>query len=172
MRNNKGFTLIEIIIVIVLIGVAATIVSMLMNTSQIDKGMSAKLKSDLSAIETAYITYNQNANLTPTSLSDAAFVPAYLTPPRVINGFDETYGVSGYLLAYRTGQPVGQNGTYIAVKVSVSGATDEKFLTLKNIAGDLPSTKFYYNTTVPAVTTMADPAAAATIYATYWVLRN
>lgn len=173
MKANRGFTLIEVVIVIVLIGIAATIAVMSINLAPIDaKGAAAQVKSDLATIEIAMASYNQRYNNFPAGLTDATFVPAYLMPPRINALFDSAYGTNGYQIDSRTGQPAGQNGYFVLIHTTVTGATDEKFLALKKLAAQLPPTKFYYNTTAPpAVSNMADPAGGAAIFGTYWVTR-
>lgn len=178
LRNEKGFTLIEVMITVILLTalVAMSVKSYNTGSSLVDSSAS-NLMGAMGDIETNFGLYLSDKNQTPTSttltgLTDTTFVPTYLMVPNTVQRFDATYGTSGYVLAQQTGQPVGNNGWYIASKVAVTGSTDISWLAISKAASKLSLNKFFYNTTVPALTNMAAPAGAATVYVTYWITRN
>lgn len=66
MRNTRGFTLIEIMVVVVILGILATlIVPQLM--SRPDEAKRVKAKQDIQAIETALNLYNLDNGVYPTT---------------------------------------------------------------------------------------------------------
>ena len=172
MRHNSGFSVIEILIAIMLISaIVAMSISKLNLTNNQASVVSSDLLSGYSDLESAFGLYFSDKAAYPTGLADTTFVPLYLMVPKAPNGFDTAYGVSGYLLALRTGQASPNNGYYLATRVTVSNANDVNWKGILTAASKLPSTKFYYNTTVPAITNMAAPAASTVVYVTYWINR-
>lgn len=172
MRNHRGFTLIEMLLVITLIGGVLAILSTGLRWGERHaEQVASQLMSDFAAIESAVLSYEEDKNSYPAGLGDATFAPAYIFPPVVPTGFYTAYGVSGYNLDLRSGQPAPDNGYYICAKVSVPKATDAKYRAIKLVAGKIATSKFFYNTACPADSDMADPAGAATVYATYWITR-
>ena len=82
--KNAGFTLIELLVVITIIGILATVASVNL-TSAIQKARDAKRVSELNAVQTALILYNNDNNTWPISDSGgnlsalaSALVPNYL----------------------------------------------------------------------------------------------
>lgn len=170
--KNKGFTLVEVIVAITLVSMLIAVSMSKFNFgSKISDNTATEMIAALSEIETSYGLYLQDKNASPTGLGDATFVPVYLMIPKVATGFDGAYSTGGFNLAERTGQAAPNNGWYIASRVAVTGVSDTRWNAILNMSSRLPSTKFFYNTTVPAVTNMAAPAGAATVYATYWITR-
>ena len=86
LRKNKGFTLVELMIVITVIAILATIGTMSFTRVQ-KQARDTKRKGDLRALSTALQAYyTENANAYPlTSAGLAALVPTYIpavpTPP-------------------------------------------------------------------------------------------
>ena len=173
MKNKNGFTLIEILIAMTIMTVLISLsVAAINYNSNIVNNTANELLSKVSDIEAAFNQYVADKNNPPTGLTDATFTPTYLFTPLAPTGYDQTYGTSGFTLAQRTGQASPDNGWYVCAKVTVPNSGDPKFQALKKIATMVSPQKFFYNTSCPATTTMADPAAAATIYPVYWIMRN
>lgn len=173
MSGCKGFTLIELMITIaIIIFLTSVMVASVNFGNQAATNVATQLKSDFAAIEMSFNRYSNDKNAYPTGLADASFVPVYLTPPVCPSGFDTTYATSGYVLTQVTGQPSPNNGYFICTRVNVSGPSDSKFQGIKIAAAQLPPLKFFYNTVAGATSNMVDPAAAATVYVTYWLMRN
>ena len=171
-KNNNGFTLIEVMIVIVLLSaLIATTISSINMTSSLVQNNSSSIMSAMSEIETSYGMYLNDKNTSPTGLTDVTFVPIYLMTPNTIQNFDSAYGTNGYVLAQQTGQAVGNNGWYIAARANVGGSKDIAWQGIVQAATKLSLYKFFYNTAVAAVTNMAPPAGASTVYVTYWITR-
>ena len=172
LNNKKGFTLLELTVVIMILGILIAITTDKSNISNaVTNSNQANIVSTFVAIESSFNDYYSAKSAYPTGLADATFVPSYLTPPRPPTGFDTTYGTGGILLANQTGQPVNQNGHYISLKTSVTGQ-DIIWNSIAAAGAKLPATKFFYNTTAPALTNMTAPAGAATVYLTYWIDPN
>ncbi|MCL5237741.1 MAG: prepilin-type N-terminal cleavage/methylation domain-containing protein [Nitrospirae bacterium] len=173
MQRQKGFSLVELIIALALLSTIAAIVYNVVNPNlwQVT-GLSARIRSDFMQMEMGVTNYYSAAGSYPASLSDNTFVPQYLTPPSVASTFDATYGTGGYLLAQQTGQASPNNGYYLACRVTVTGTQDPNYKAIKQVAANLSVQKFFYNTSVPAVSNMGDPAGNATVYLTYWLTRN
>lgn len=177
-NNKKGFTLIEILVVIMLLSslVAITVKNFSVGSSLIDSS-SATLMSAMGEIETSFGLYLSDKNQTPatttlTGLTDTTFVPAYIMVPNAVQRFDATYGTSGYLLKQQTGQAIGNNGWYVSTRVTVSGSSDIAWQAITKTASKLSVNKFFYNTSVPALTNMAAPSGTTTVYVTYWITRS
>jgi len=81
LRNRRGFTLIELMVVVVIIGILAAI-AVPQITGQSDRAREKRAKSDLMTIGTAIeMYYTENNGTKPSSL-------------------DELVGVNGYLRSY------------------------------------------------------------------------
>lgn len=172
LKNDSGFTLVEVTIAIILVGILVTISLSKINwNNKISSGVSSQIISCFGEIETAYGLYLSDKNTSPTGLADATFVPIYLAVPPAPTGFDSSYGTSGFILGLQTGQASPNNGYYIATRVIVSGTNDPKWNGIIQASNQLPTTKFNYNTTTPAITNMGAPAGATTVYLTYWITR-
>ena len=135
-------------------------------------GASTDLGSDIGLFQNTFAEYHNALGTYPSGLGDSTFVPAYLQPPPAPDGFDRTYGTSGFTLAQQTGQVSPNNGYYLCARASVSGASSALYQGIKNTGTRLSSSQYFYNTSCPATTNMADPAGAATVYPTYWFFRN
>ena len=171
--DNKGFTLIEILVAIALLGGLIAIFATSTNFSDpMVQSQTSELVASLDTINSAFIIYVNETTTEPTGLSDTTFAPVYLFPPIAPTGFDKTYGVSGFLMAKRTGQSSPDNGMYLCVKAIVAGPTATTYLAIKNAATKTSTMKYCYNTSCPSVVNMADPSGATTVYATNWIYRN
>lgn len=170
--NNRGFTLIEILVVLALVGMLIAITTGLLNYSGwMVNSESSDLVGSFESIDTAYLNYVNDKNTAPTGLNDATFVPTYLFPPIAPSGFDRSYGVSGFNLGSQTGQAAPNNGDYVCARAIVSGAGATEYKAIKAAALSMPSLKFFYNTSCPSVSNMADPGGTATVYVTNWFTR-
>ena len=91
-RKREGFTLVELMVVIVIIGLLATVVAINVLPSQ-DRAMVGKAKADISVLEQAIETYRLDNLTFPTDqqgLQALAAPPAGLTQP-------ERYREGGYV---------------------------------------------------------------------------
>ncbi len=102
MRKRKGFTLIEMMIVILVIAVLATIVGLAVRSAG-ERSKQATLKAHLKAINDA-LTLARNDS----GMQDAAFTPAQLTSETAPSGAQEWHGP--YITEWPT-HPYG--GTYV-----------------------------------------------------------
>ena len=158
--------------VLVLLGIASTMVVSNFNAVGVfSANASDDLVSSIGSIQSAYNSYQQDKSAVPTGLADSSFIPQYLFIPRPATGFDGTYGISGYVLAYMTGQASPNNGTYVCARANVNG-NDSTFQAITKAAAKLSADKFFYNTSCPATANMTTPAGAATVYVTSWITRN
>ena len=172
MRNNNGFMLMDFLIALGLAGALLTIAVNFVDFSSISADRTkSSLLSSFTYIESAALNYQNEKGAMPTSLTDNTFVPIYLHPPKAPTGFDGSYGVDGFNMALRTGQASPDNGYYVCAVVSVTDASDPRFVGIKRLSESLSSSKYFYSTACPATTNIADPAGAATVYATYWLTR-
>ena len=91
-RKREGFTLVELMVVIVIIGLLATVVAINVLSSQ-DRAMVGKAKADISVLEQAIETYrldNLNFPTDQQGLQALVAPPAGLTQP-------ERYREGGYV---------------------------------------------------------------------------
>lgn len=91
-RKRRGFTLVELMVVIVIIGLLATVVAINVLPSQ-DRAMVAKAKADIAVLEQAIETYrldNLNFPTDQQGLQALVSAPAGLTQP-------ERYREGGYV---------------------------------------------------------------------------
>jgi general secretion pathway protein G len=88
-RRRSGFTLVELMVVIVIIGLLATIVAINVLPSQ-DKAMVGKAKADIATLEQAIETYRLDNLTFPDSLDALVAAPAGLANP-------ERYRQGGYV---------------------------------------------------------------------------
>ena len=89
MKNKKGFTLVELMVVIVIIGLLATVVAINVLPSQ-DRAMVGKAKADISVLEQAIETYRLDNLTFPDDLQALVAAPAGLAQP-------ERYRQGGYI---------------------------------------------------------------------------
>lgn len=173
LKNDKGFTLMELMVVLSVLVILGTIVKdNTNNTPTLINTNSSAIMSSLVAVESSLNDYFNVHNTYPTAMDDSTFVPAFCTPPRVITGFDTTYGSNGILFANQTGQPAGQNGHYIAMRATVKGGQSIIWNAIVAAASKMPLYKCYYNTSAPANTNMAAPGGTTTVYLTCWIDPN
>lgn len=172
MKNDKGFTLIEILIAVTLLSVATALLLGTVNyQDRAARNTADKITTDFGAIEAAFNNFYADKSGYPTGLGDVTFVPLYLFVPKAPSTYDGTYGTNGYNLGLRTGQASPNNGYYLCAKASVTGAADTNWLATTYIGQRLSPNKYFVNTSCPATTNMAAPGGAATIYLTIWLTR-
>jgi len=170
LHNSKGFTLLEVLAALTVLSLLYAVTATNVNPSKYAADtISGELMVSFADIGQSLQNYQNEKSVFPTGLNDVTFVSYYIYPPVAPNGFDRSYGVSGYNLALQTGQVSPNNGWYVCVKTTVSNANDVKFLALKKTAANLSASRFFYNTSCPAYSNMSDPAASATVYATNWI---
>ncbi|MGV8929373.1 MAG: type II secretion system major pseudopilin GspG [Brevundimonas sp.] len=78
--NREGFTLVELMVVIVIIGLLATVVAINVLPSQ-DRAMVTKAKADIATLEQAIETYRLDNLDFPADLQALVAAPAGLTQP-------------------------------------------------------------------------------------------
>ncbi|MGV9010486.1 type II secretion system major pseudopilin GspG [Brevundimonas sp.] len=88
-QNREGFTLVELMVVIVIIGLLATVVAINVLPSQ-DRAMVGKAKADISVLEQAIETYRLDNLTFPDDLQGLVAAPAGLAQP-------ERYRQGGYV---------------------------------------------------------------------------
>lgn len=88
-RNRQGFTLVELMVVIVIIGLLATVVAINVLPSQ-DRAMVTKAQADIATLEQAIETYRLDNLDFPGDLDALVSAPAGLTNP-------ERYRPGGYV---------------------------------------------------------------------------
>lgn len=88
-RKREGFTLVELMVVIVIIGLLATVVAINVLPSQ-DKAMVGKARADISVLEQAIETYRLDNLAFPDDLQALTTPPAGLARP-------ERYRQGGYV---------------------------------------------------------------------------
>ena len=88
-RKRAGFTLVELMVVIVIIGLLATVVALNVLPSQ-DKAMIGKARADISTLEQAIETYRLDNLTFPDDLNALVTAPANLAQP-------ERYRQGGYI---------------------------------------------------------------------------
>ncbi|HZW16513.1 MAG TPA: type II secretion system major pseudopilin GspG [Brevundimonas sp.] len=88
-RKRSGFTLVELMVVIVIIGLLATVVAINVLPSQ-DRAMVGKARADISVLEQAIETYRLDNLAFPDDLQALTAPPAGLTRP-------ERYRQGGYI---------------------------------------------------------------------------
>ncbi|MGL5328419.1 MAG: type II secretion system protein [Peptostreptococcaceae bacterium] len=129
-KNNKGFTLVELLVVIAIIGILAVVaVPSLFN--QMDKAKATNIVANIKAIQTeALSTYAANGNLTTTSgLLDS--MDELKGSNKVLADSDVKYAEVYAVVALTDGntEPSGQQkATKLGVKVSKGTTTKEGIL--------------------------------------------
>lgn len=88
-RKRSGFTLVELMVVIVIIGLLATVVAINVLPSQ-DRAMVGKARADISVLEQAIETYRLDNLTFPDDLQALVAAPAGLAQP-------ERYRQGGYV---------------------------------------------------------------------------
>jgi general secretion pathway protein G len=88
-QKRQGFTLVELMVVIVIIGLLATVVAINVLPSQ-DRAMVGKAKADISVLEQAIETYRLDNLTFPEDLNALVTAPANLAQP-------ERYRQGGYV---------------------------------------------------------------------------
>jgi len=169
-HNSKGFTITEVLVAMTVLSALVALSTTNINSSKYAvETISGGLMAAFSDISLSMTNYQNEKNSMPNGLSDSTFVSYYIFPPTAPDGFDKTYGVYGYNLALQTGQVSPNNGWYVCAKTTVSGANDVKWLAIKQTATNLSPQRFFYNTSCPTRTNMANPASSTTVYVTNWI---
>ncbi|PZO01471.1 MAG: type II secretion system protein GspG [Alphaproteobacteria bacterium] len=88
-QKREGFTLVELMVVIVIIGLLATVVAINVLPSQ-DRAMVGKARADISVLEQAIETYRLDNLTFPDDLNALTTAPANLAQP-------ERYRQGGYI---------------------------------------------------------------------------
>ena len=88
-QKRQGFTLVELMVVIVIIGLLATVVAINVLPSQ-DRAMVGKARADISVLEQAIDTYRLDNLTFPDDLNALTTAPASLAQP-------ERYRQGGYI---------------------------------------------------------------------------
>ena len=88
-QKRQGFTLVELMVVIVIIGLLATVVAINVLPSQ-DRAMVGKARADISVLEQAIETYRLDNLTFPDDLNALTTAPASLAQP-------ERYRQGGYI---------------------------------------------------------------------------
>ena len=88
-QKRQGFTLVELMVVIVIIGLLATVVAINVLPSQ-DRAMVGKARADISVLEQAIETYRLDNLTFPEDLNALTTAPASLAQP-------ERYRQGGYI---------------------------------------------------------------------------
>ena len=173
LRFKNGFTLVELLVSLTVIAIMIALSVNVINysTSQTNN-ISNELLAKYGEIESAFNTYMTEKGTTPTGLADSTFVPTYLFTPISIKGFDSSYGTTGFSLGQSTGKTSPNNGWYVCTKVVVEDSSDVKYSAVVKAASQLSAQKFFYNTSCPSLSNMAEPSGSATVYPTYWIMRN
>jgi len=170
LRDYRGYSLLEILAAITILSLLAAFTVQHINASAyIAADIADQFMTAYSDISISLNNYQNAKNASPTGLSDPTFAQYYIYPPVAPTGFDTTYGVTGFNLAYQTGQPSPNNGWYVCSKVTVTGANDARFQALKLIATKLSSKRFSYNTSCPSISNASDPTGTTTLFATNWI---
>lgn len=124
-RRSAGFTLIELMVVIVIIGLLATVVVVNVMPSQ-DRAMAEKARADVALLEQALETYRLDNLVYPRNEQG---LQALLTPPQGLQR-PERYRKGGYirrLPADPWGNPYqyripGRNGAFDVLSLGADGA--------------------------------------------------
>ena len=90
-KNNKGFTLVELLIVVVILGIVAT-VTVFAVKGMTDKAKTNTCAADRKAVEVAVETYH--ANTGAYALTEADLVPSFLRAPSPNYTTDSTGAVA------------------------------------------------------------------------------
>lgn len=114
LRAQKGFTLVELMIVIAIIGILVTIV-LPKFTNATDSAKKAKIEADLRTIDSTIVMYyaaNGRYPATITILNTDGYLTSVPTPPSQVGATDvTTYGIQG-----ASGDTnVGANRAYVTV---------------------------------------------------------
>lgn len=172
LSNSYGFSLLELVLTITLMSLAIAITASIVNFNSTTVTTTCDdLMNSLTSIESAALNYSSDKSIMPSSLTDTAFVPTYLFPPKAPKTFDASYGTSGYYLAQQTGQTSPNNGYYVCARATVTSSTDTAFAGILAASEKMSAAKFFYNTTCPATSNMATPSSSTTVYTTYWFTR-
>ncbi len=122
-KNERGFTLVELMVVIVIIGLLATVVMVNVMPSQ-DKAMATKAKADIATLEQAMEMYRLD-NLTYPSGSDG--LNALVNPPAGQSGSSRPGGYVRRLPEDPWGRPYqlavpGKAGPFDVYSLGADGA--------------------------------------------------
>jgi len=113
MQNKKGFTIIELIVVVAIIAVLAAIVSINVVT-YLKKGKDAAIKSNLNTAQTAMVALvDSTAGIVATSCSDTGDLKNSYQAAATISGAESCADVAGAACA--CAQMINNTATYMCV---------------------------------------------------------
>ena len=121
-HNRKGFTLLEILIVIVILGVVAGL-AVPVFTSNIEKAKAQEAMASLAAIRSGLTTYY--------AMNSSAYTSASLTPGNGFIGFDPTSAAAGQTLNF-TYALSGVTASVYTVTATCSTCTDAGTITINH----------------------------------------
>ncbi|MBI3589199.1 MAG: type II secretion system protein [Candidatus Liptonbacteria bacterium] len=155
MHSRKGFTLIEILVVVAIIAILASIVVYGVGPAQ-KKARDARRLSDLHGVQTLLEVYHQNAGKYPAASDWATFTTAMTTPPAGTANTkvpdDQRAPAKHYL--YET------------------DATQSDYVLGAELEGQLPSTALTTNPLTPGSGIPCGPGSGNQPVATYCVTSN
>lgn len=177
MKRRTGFTFFELLVVItVLSAIVVILINFLDFTGYEKKKRVDKLLSDFFLIESAVQQYRvaTNSELVDSNsngelLDESSFVPAYLFVPKVVQGFDSAYGISGYSLKRYYDSNTGREGYYVCVRASISSTNDLVYQVMLEVQNATAQGKVFINNTCGAT---SNYFTTGTVYETYWIYRN
>lgn len=158
--RQVGFTAVELLITLsVLLFVIGISVSAINYGDRATKNTATDVLNALTAIETAFNTYQLDKGAFPSGMADSTFVPSYIFTPKPADGFD------AYSLANSSGK------YYICATTSgAATAADVPYKALTTIASKVSVDKFFVSNICGATSAVA-PTGSSAMSGTYWLNR-